>query len=257
MRNSGWKPSSFDGRDLRFDPLLDTGPVPGKITLPHPFRPRDQGTIVPCCVSIAIATAMEILDRSRPQTALSALFHYYTARSAPGRLGLIDFRTGLQEAVMTGICKAQLHAPAFDEAGAMKRPSEPAYKDAERQRLAGFDPGTRRMQYEVVDDADIVNGCRRALASEFPVLIGFWLTSAYGALSSAGPVHGSPPEEPSSQGHAVVAVGYDDARGAVRIKDSRGDGFADRGAWWLPYDLLTTRLVHEAWVLRKLTQNEE
>lgn len=253
MSESGWRPSTFDGRDIPFRAPPHAARIPPRSELAHPFRPRDQGEI-PCCVSIALVTAMEILDQRRPPSAtLSPLFHYYVARADPTRPGMLDFRTALQTAANTGISKARYHAPAYDEAGAKTPPTDTAFKDAERQRLVGWDPEARRIQYEVLEGHAVVEQCRIAIASGFPILVGLWMTSAYKALSSSNPVHGPPPREPSSDGHAVVAVGYDDTKRALRVKDSRGAGFADAGSWWLPYPALDTPLIHELWILRKIS----
>lgn len=253
MNRSGWRPSTYDGRDLQFAPAAGQEALPPRVELDHPFRPRDQRN-VPCCVSVAIATAMEIIDQRRPPSeALSPLFHYHVARTRPSRLELLDFRTALQAASSIGICRARYHSSGYDADGAALRPSEAAFRDAERQRLVGFDPAQRRMQYESVSRSDAVPACRAALAMGYPVIVGFWMTSAYGELSGDQPVHRPRAPEPSSEGHAVVAVGYDDALGAVRIKDSRGTRFADGGSWWLPYAALESTLIHEIWVLRRIT----
>jgi len=252
MSPSGWIPSAFDGRDIPFSAPTAEAPSPEKAALQHPFRPRDQRA-VPCCVSIAVVTAMEILDQRRPPaSALSPLFHYHVARRDPNRIEMLDFRTALQSAVTTGVARSRLHAPAYDEAGARARPSAAAYEDAEKQKLVGWDPALRRMQYELLGEDDIVEQCRASLAAGIPLLIGFWLTSAYQSLTKRSPLHGPPPRESAQEGHAVVALGYDDSMRALRIKDSRGERFADGGSWWLPYDTLETRLVHEIWALRKI-----
>ncbi len=40
-------------------------------------------------------------------------------------------------------------------------------------------------------------------------------------------------------GHAMLAVGYDDARKAFRIQNSWGRGFGDGGYAWLSYEFWT------------------
>jgi hypothetical protein len=258
MSPHGWIPSTFDGRDRPFRAVPGGAPAPARASLEHPFRARDQGA-VPCCVSVAVVTAMEVLDQQSPPAAeLSPLFHYYVSRRDPERIEVTDFRTALQAAVTTGVASASHHAPAFDEAGAREAPLREAFEDAERRRLVGWDPARRRMQYEVLEGQDVVEQCRVAIASGAPLLVGFWATSAYAALfegarGSFGHIHGPPPRETSSDGHAVVALGYDDEKRALRIKDSRGERFADAGSWWMPYDLVEAPLVHEIWALRKIT----
>lgn len=247
---SGWTPSTYDGRDIRFTVRGDAA-APAQKTLKHPFPARAQGD-VPCCVSMAIATCMETLDAQRGKVVeLSPLFHYFVARGDPSSLRLLDLRTALSVAASTGLCRRDLHDPPCDAAGAMSRPSPAAFKDAEKQRLAGYDPGTMRMQYAVLTDP-LDEASRDAIARGIPVLVAFWITSAYRALTAAKPVHGPPPAERSEEGHAVTLIGYDDAEEVFLVKDSRGRRFGQSGQWKMPYAVMRSSLVHEAWALERI-----
>jgi hypothetical protein len=182
---------------------------------------------------------------------LSPLFHYWSARGDGAELVLLDPRTALRSAASVGICRRELHDPGFDAAGAAVRPSEEAFADAERQRLAGYDAATMRMRYSVIT-GEIVPACKNAIARGIPVIVAFWMTSAYRAISAALPDHGPPPPEPSDEGHAVVVLGYDDARESFQVKDSRGAAFGRRGHWQMPYSVMSSRLVHEVWALERI-----
>ena len=247
---SGWTPSTYDGRDIEFAVRRDVV-TPPRAMLRHPFAVRDQGE-VPCCVSVAIATCMEILDARRGRAIeLSSLFHYFCSRVDPSELKLLDPRTALRAASTTGLCRRDLHDPTCDAAGAAARPSEEAFADAENQRLAGYDPSAMRMQYSVMTGS-IVESCRNALARGVPVIVAFWVTSAYRAISAGRPTHGPPPAEASEEGHAVAVIGYDDTMEVFHVKDSRGAGFGQRGLWRMPYSVMSSRLVHEAWALERI-----
>ncbi|EAU66561.1 hypothetical protein STIAU_3454 [Stigmatella aurantiaca DW4/3-1] len=220
--------------------------------LEHPYPPRDQRD-VPCCVSIALCAAMEILDASVPPTTqLSPLFHYYVTRPDPYNLGLLDIRAAFSTAASLGVCAQTLHAPAMTARGARMAPTPEAFADAEQRKLVGYDPARRRIQYELLED---VRAWRTALFAGFPIIAGFWVTSAYDALSKKNPVHGSPPAEPSRARHCVLILGFDDlvAEGAFLAKDSGGPGFASGGSWWLPYQTADSSLVIEAWAIRRIT----
>jgi len=249
----GWKPSPFDARDFS----LAAAPAavgPGDFRLRDEFPPKDQGDSVPCCVSAAVTAAMELLDQAKPPAeALSMLFHYYTARADPRSLGGLSVREGLDAAVTTGICTAALHNPPMSREGALLRPSDAAFDNAKRHRLVGFDPVLRTFRYYRLADVGRVDAWRSTLRSGMPLVVGFWLTAPYAALTAANPVHGAVDGESSSDGHAVAVCGFDDARTAMLVKDSRGDKFADRGWWWLPYDLVDLPLVQEAWAIGRVT----
>jgi hypothetical protein len=81
------------------------------------------------------------------------------------------------------------------------------------------------------------------------------MTSAYDALSSDRGTHGAPNDESSSQGHAATLLGYHDAHELFLVEDSRGVDFAVDGYWELPYALFESRLVFEAWTLRRISYN--
>ena len=59
------------------------------------------------------------------------------------------------------------------------------------------------------------------------------------------------PNEPSIGGHAVVAVGYDDAKKRLIMRNSWGTGWGDRGYFYLPYEYITTpNLAADFWTIR-------
>jgi C1A family cysteine protease len=53
---------------------------------------------------------------------------------------------------------------------------------------------------------------------------------------------------PNGNGHAIVAVGYDDTRNAFRIQNSWGRKWADGGYGWMSYNFWT-RNVHVGYVI--------
>lgn len=249
---SGWRPASFDARDLRFAEAVPAvrEVLPPAAALPHPHPVRDQRQ-VPCCVSIAVATCMEAIDALHgPAVQLSVLFNYFVARPDPGVPATLELRDGLNAATRAGICEFALHPAPFSEAGMRQRPSAAAVADARRRCIVGASGTMRRPCYRRLP-ADPMEW-RRALAMSMPLAIGIWVTPAYHAMNAQRPVHG-PVEGATSEGHAVTVLGYDDARRVFTVKDSRGQGFAAQGYWYLPYALLSEGVVHDAWAVERLT----
>jgi hypothetical protein len=238
---------SFDGRDdiYAFPSSIILGP---RHRLRHGVPVRDQGRLL-CCVSIAITSCMEIIDAGRGDVCeLSPLYHYYTALDG-GAPTDIEPRVGLRVAARAGICAREHHDVTFDEDGIGTAPSTIAREDALTRRLWDRDASTR---YQLIT-ADRAALARTAIARGYPVLIAFHVTSEYRALADGRFVHGAPGAESTNIGHAVVAVGYDDANATFLIEDSRGTSFGRDGHWLMPYAMLDSRLVHEAWVLRRIT----
>ena len=52
-------------------------------------------------------------------------------------------------------------------------------------------------------------------------------------------------------GHAVLAVGYDNSKQAVIVRNSWGNGWADKGYFYMPYAYITNNnLCDDFWTIR-------
>lgn len=60
------------------------------------------------------------------------------------------------------------------------------------------------------------------------------------------------PDPKTWGGHAMLMVGYDDAKKAFRVKNSWGTGWADSGYVWFSYDFVTKGKVYEAAVVQSV-----
>lgn len=92
---------------------------------------------------------------------------------------------------------------------------------------------------------------RECIAAGFPVAFGFPVPSS---LSSRRDIPYRPTFDSIQGGQAVVAVGYDDlragsTRGALRIRNSWGTQWGDRGYGWLPYRYVEEQLAAEFWTI--------
>ncbi|MFH0799523.1 MAG: C1 family peptidase [Pseudomonadota bacterium] len=87
------------------------------------------------------------------------------------------------------------------------------------------------------------------LASGEPVGIDVQYGKAFKALRKKDPVLRTPvtPEQ-ITDGHHMVAVGYDDKKHALKVMNSWGPQWGDGGFAWIDYDIFTN-FVHNAWVL--------
>lgn len=217
-------------------------------------RIREQGE-VGCCVSIAITSAIELLlAGARGRTPeLSPMFHYYVARSDHCEAGPITFLAGLQAAVTQGICIQRLHDVPFTLEGAARPPSAAAIAEAKARAQARFDPITgglrTRFVYVRLPDYDRRRHFRGALEDGAPIVFGFWQTPGYASIHAGRALHGATLTPRLGVGHAALIVGHRPGRGFL-VADARGLGFAERGTWWLPDELLETPLIQESWTLR-------
>lgn len=258
---SGFRPGRYDSRDHIYS--IRTSPASiakaDQVIIRHDIPVIDQGTIVPCCVSVAVTTCLEVLDKDA-QSALSFMYNYYRARQNPGSLGVLEIRQGLAAAASYGICIKTLHDVSLDRAGAITRPIPKADEEA-KTRMIAFDSVVLTWAYERFENNNRIDGWRNAIRHGAPVIMGFDLTSAYKNIPHTENTHTRPENDVGTDGHAVTVMGYDNdhdngslGRGAFFIRDSRGDGFADKGYWWLPYDLVETHLIVDSWTVLSLTE---
>lgn len=251
MNFSGVTLSQSDARDWTIETLSLTKSPPLSIQLRHDFAPRDQGK-VPCCVSCALVTCMEILDRQMGvYTKLSALFHFYQASDGLPT-NRFEIREGLKVAANMGICRWQSHR--YPPKGTMPMtikmartsPSLPAIDEAKQYTLRKADYGYYNITYEYS-----LQTWQGLLSQGVPILLGISINAGYDNISPQHPIW-SYQDDDNNDHHSVAVVGYNNKFDAFIIKDSRGTKKGGNGYWFLPYSLLEDRRVLEAWAITEI-----
>jgi C1A family cysteine protease len=115
------------------------------------------------------------------------------------------------------------------------------------------DDGTTRQVVAYFRCTDLA-ALKTSIADGFPVEFGFKVPE--GMFSDECQRTGVVPmpvgPDDSVGGHAVMAVGYDDARGLVKFQNSWSASWGDVGFGYLPYEYFTTGLAHDMWTVREL-----
>ena len=209
------------------------------------LRPRmppvyDQGRLGSCTAN-ALCGAMQFERPALPQG--SRLFLYYNERrlehDVPDDAGatLADGVTCLER---LGVCP-ETEWP-YDIAKFAKEPTARCYVDAAKNRAVSA--------YNLpVGDAATM---KKVLASCLPFVVGIAVYPSFEApdVAATGVVPMPGPKERSIGGHAVLCVGYDDARGAWLMRNSWGAAWGDKGYFYLPYAyLLDPLLSSDMWSL--------
>lgn len=249
LKRGGYSPSSYDGRDLQWTHTKHV-PISAKLDCPAHY---DQGDIVDCCTSMALATAFQILDsHNGTSTRLAPLFHYYFARLSPKHLGVVTLRQALRAATKTGFCRLELHDKPVNVEGALEKPSQNAIHDAEHRKILIYDSNKGAPGYFQTDAINRVANWKNAISQGYPVVAGIWLQSSY--WQQRGMIEEE--EAPEQGAHAVCIVGYDDTKESFLVMDSRGKAFADDGNWYLSYEIVSRNRVVESWGIRTLTYDD-
>jgi C1A family cysteine protease len=97
---------------------------------------------------------------------------------------------------------------------------------------------------------------KQTLAASLPAMFGFTVYSSIPPVGDGkGEIPFPSPGDGVEGGHAVVAVGYDDKKkiakdkGAIRIRNSWGEEWGDKGYGWLPYSYVEAGLAVDFWSL--------
>lgn len=102
---------------------------------------------------------------------------------------------------------------------------------------------------------------KASLAQGFPVVVGFALAESAESAEAARAGHFATPSpaDPIVGAHDALAVGYDDERAQVDVKNSWGNGWGDGGYGTLEYAMwgddevdVSTQLANEQWALHSV-----
>ena len=180
----------------------------------------------------------------------SRLFVYKTTRNLLGWTGDTGawLRTTMKSMVLFGAPPEQ-YMP-YETADYDEEPTAFCYAFAQAFKAIRY----YRLDSRGVAGDDLVKRVKSFLAAGYPSMFGF---TVYNFGNDKGEIHFPTNSDPVLGGHAVVAIGYDDNRkigsdkGAIKIRNSWGEGWGEGGYGWLPYRYLEEGLADDFWSLFK------
>lgn len=261
----GWYPQLPDFRDFKYAapaPILKA--LPPLVDL-RPFMPPvyDQESLGSCTAnaigaghqmnqikqylsseasSDAEAIAVAIAKSFIP----SRLFIYWNERFMEGGMSQVmtdsgaAIRDGVKSLSQHGVCSENMWP--YNIGKFAERAPDVCYIEALNHQAISY--------HSVPQSLNQMKGC---LAEGFPFEFGF---SVYSSLESdevvkTGIIPMPKSNESQRGGHAVLAVGYDDANQWFIVRNSWGDKWGDKGYCYMPYDYLTNPgLAADFWTIR-------
>lgn len=244
----GWTPDLPDHRDFLYaapTPILRRIPAKADLRAKCPKEIYDQGQLG-SCTGNAIAAAVEFdLMRQRPRKVFtpSRLFIYYNERAIEHTINQdsgAQIRDGIKSVAKLGACPEREWP--YDISQFTEKPSSACYTDARKNLV--------KLYQRLVPDLNTMKGC---LADGFPFVFGFTVYKSFMSASvrRTGNVPMPTTAEKSIGGHAVLAVGYDDATRRFTVRNSWGKAWGKGGYFFMPYAyLLDDNLAADFWTIR-------
>ena len=228
-------------------PMLaaSAAPLPAKVDLRKNMPPvYDQGQLGSCTAN-ALCAAVQFSDPTHVPG--SRLFVYYNERVLEADVK-IDAGAQLSDGILTleryGVCP-EAEWP-YEISQFAKQPPALCYRDAASRRV-------HRASAVPASPASM----KRVLTNGFPFVVGIAVYPEFEtpAVAKSGTVPMPTAAEIADPhqclgGHAILCVGYDDAKGVWIMRNSWGATWGDAGYFTLPYPyLLHPALASDAWAL--------
>lgn len=245
----GWRPDRPDFRDYVYE-LPSTQILPASVDLRPGCPPvYDQGQLGSCTAN-AIAGALEYDQIKQGETPFtpSRLLIYYDERKMEGTISSDSgaaIRDGVKSVNLQGACP-ESEWP-YDISRFAVAPPAQCYVDAAKYKAVVYQRIPRNLS--------LMKAC---LASGYPFILGFTVYDSFESseVAQTGIMPMPSRGESVLGGHAVLAVGYDDASQRFLVRNSWGSDWAGpmAGYFTMPYAyLLNSGLSSDFWTIRSVS----
>ena len=242
----GWVPDVPDQRDYLLSAILKVpARLPGKVDLrPLCSKVEDQGNLGSCTAN-ALVGAIELLENKDKVSFadFSRLFIYYNERAIEHTINSDSgamIRDGIKTMAKQGTCTEK--SWPYNTAKFKVKPTAACYREALNHQITSY--------FRILT-LDQMKAC---LAAGFPFVFGFAVYESFETqrVARTGVVPMPKAGEQLLGGHAVLAVGYDQASQRFIVRNSWGTGWGMKGYFTIPYKYLgNTDLADDFWTIRK------
>lgn len=246
----GWLPDKLDSRDIPYFAIrkFSLAPIalPESVDLRKDWPPvYDQGNLGSCTAQ-AVVAAYEVELRKQPALAdvsLSKLFVYYNTRLMEGTVESDSgayIRDTVKVIKFLGTCLETIWPYSVNDFKV--KPPEDAYVEA--------------LNHQAIVYASVPGNIRDiciALADGYPVVFGFTVYESFEnpEVAKTGMMTLPKAGERAVGGHAVLAVGYNQATQHFLVRNSWSSNWGIEGYFWMPFAYVE-RLARDFWVIQSV-----
>lgn len=242
----GCLPDPRDLRDIPMSMVLPAIPLPGSVDHTQKMSPvRDQGDEGTCVAFASVVGVKEYQDslEYHKSIGLSPRFTYNLCKKydgAPSEEGTYP-RVAMKVLQKYGTCE-EIFWPY--QAHQKDRPAKNAGLNAKKYRIRAY----ARLKG--------VSEMKRSLLINGPFLAGVEVYKTWFSkkVERTGMIPMPKPKSAGLGGHAICVVGYNDAKGVFKFKNSWSARWADRGYGYLPYAYLE-KYSPDVWSATDLIEN--
>lgn len=243
----GWMPDRPDQRDRLYAAIAaPPKKLPASVDLRPLCSPVENQGQLGSCTANALVGNLEFLEKKagRTVTDLSRLFVYYNERVMEGTVSEdagAMIRDGVKSLVKQGVCPEKQWP--YNIAKFAKKPSAACFKAA---------LGHQVISYHRIQSLTEMRSC---LAEGYPFVFGFTVYESFESTTVArnGQLNLPKKTEKNLGGHAIMAVGYNEATKRFTIRNSWGTDWGVKGYFTMPYDYAANNnLADDFWTLRAM-----
>jgi len=242
-KSYGWLPDIPDQRDYLYSAIKPVIRLPKRVDLRDGCSEIEYQGRLGSCTAQALAGNLEFLDKKidGEYTDQSRLFIYYNERMI---FDTVDYDSGayLRDGIKTlkkeGACHEKTWPYVISRFD--KKPPQKCYDEGRLHLIESY--------HRLAALSEMFT----CLAEGYPFVFGFAVYESFESkeVKKTGIVNMPKKEEIQIGGHAVMAVGYDQANGRFLARNSWGKHWGMGGYFTMPFEYLET-LAGDFWTIRR------